>query len=306
MFPLLIPLITTALGAAANAGAGAIGSAAAGSDRDRQRALIDSILKDYSDLDVPELERINPEQMGPSAMEGVQTDPRLRQEQLSVLEKLGNLSQNGNDAESKAAMHQILSQVARQESAGRNAILNNMRARGVSGSGAELAAQLSNQQASAEQAQSAGLQQGAIAQRRMMDALLQRGQMSGQMRNQDFGENSAKAQARDAISRYNADSKSRAGYYNAGLAGQQYQMELQKLNGKAGAARGAAESAGQSASQTANTWAGVGNAANTAATGLAGSMMNSTPSTPGYSPNINPATGEDESIPYYLRKPGGK
>lgn len=270
--PFLIPLLTAAGGALANTAAGAIGNASASGDKERQRALIDQILADYDGLDVPEMQQVEGEHLGPSAMGQVSTDPRLRSEQMAVLERLGRLSQTGGDAITKAAMDQLLRQAGRQEAAGRNAILGNMRARGVSGSGAELAAQLHNQQASADRAQSASLDQGAQAQKRMMDAIIGRGQMSGQMRTQDFGENSAKAQARDAIARYNAGERSRSNYYNAGLPAQQYHMNLQKLAGKSTAARGAADQAGKDAQSTATTWAGVGNAANTAMTGLASEL----------------------------------
>jgi hypothetical protein len=272
MLPFLLPLLASAGGAALNAAGGAIGGAAAGDDRARQRALIEAILKDYDNIDVPELQTVNAETLGPSAMEGVSTDPRLRGEQMAVLERLGRLSETGDDAVTKAAMNKILGDLARQESAGRNAITNNMRARGVSGSGAELAAQLSAHQGNADRAQTAGLEHGAQAQRRILDALSGRGQLAGSLRQQDFGENSAKAQARDAINRYNAGSREKATYYNAQLPAQQFALKMQKLAGKSTAARGAADQAGRDGDRTANMWAGIGNAGNTAMTGLAGHL----------------------------------
>jgi hypothetical protein len=303
-FP-LIPAILAAAGAAGQVGASAIGGAAAAADKEKARALIDGILKEYSGVNVPELERIVGETLGPSAMEGVNADPRLRQEQLGSLEQLSNLSETGNNAETRARLGAIMSQLARQEGAGRNAILNSMRARGVSGSGAELAAQLSNQQATAERAQTAGLQTAADANRRALDALLQKGNMAGQIRSQDFSQDSAKAQARDAIARYNADSRSRAGYYNAQLPAQQFQMTMQKLAGKSNAATGSANAASQAAAATQNAWGNVGNAANSIGSGVAGELAKPKDPYSGYTRSINPSTGEDEGIPYYLRRTGG-
>jgi hypothetical protein len=295
MLPFLLPLLASAGGAAANAVAGGIGAAASAGDRERQKQLIEALLRDYDNLDVPELEQVAPSLLGPSAMEGVSTDPRLRGEELAVLERLGRLSETGDDAITKAALNKILTETGRQEAAGRNAVLDNMRARGVSGSGAELAAQLHNQQTSADRAQSAGLEAGAAAQKRMLDALANRGQLAGQIRRSDFGENSAKAAARDAISRYNAGATDRSKYYNAGLPAQQYQMNLQKLAGKSGVATGAARQAGESADRTAGAWAGVGSAANEAGAGLSRHI---------YDQNRQPVADndEDETIPYYLRR----
>jgi hypothetical protein len=225
---------------------------------------------DQYNIDLPTLERIIAEQLGPSAQEGVrgQLDPRLRQEQMASLNSLGEVAAGGHNADTDAAMNRILSQVGRQESAGRNAILGNMRARGVSGSGAELASQLSNNQAAAERSQDAGLQQGAAAQKRMLDAIAAKGQMAGSMRSQDYGELSDAARAKDAISRYNHGSREKAQYYNAGLGQQQFGNKLQLAQGKANALtkQGNAASAGGNAA--ANTWAGAGQAFQTGATAV--------------------------------------
>lgn len=269
-------LIAAGAGAAGNIAAGAIGNAAAGSEREKQAAMLAQILSEYSNIPLPELKNMVAEQMGPSAQESVrgQMDPRLRNEQDSVLAGLRQLENTGGEnAETRATMSRILGDVARQEGAGRNAILSGMRARGVSGSGAELAAQLSNNQAAAERAQTAGLEQGAAAQRRMLDAMLQRGNMAGQMRGQDYRELSDAARARDMIAQYNADSRSKAGYYNASLPQQQFQNRLTIANGKAGAMSGQAQMAGQSADRTAAMWGGIGSGINQAAQGVAGSFQ---------------------------------
>ncbi len=222
-------------------------------------ALLEQAMREYN-IDLPTLERITGEQLGPSAMEGVagQMDPRLKTDQLSALGKLGEYSETGDTAESKAVMHRILGDVARQEGAGRNAILGNMRARGVSGSGAELAAQLSNQQASADRAQTAGLDQAANSQKRMLDAVLQKGNLAGSIRRQDYGEATDAARARDAINLYNSGERSKAKYYNAGLNQQQFGNRVTLASGKANAANGVANAYGAQADRTAAIGAGVG------------------------------------------------
>lgn len=268
----LLALAPAIIGALGQAGASAIGAGAAGSDRAMQRAMLERILAEYGDMDVPTLERLAAETLGPSAQESVrgQMDPRLRSEQLSSLESLGDYADDGDTASSKAAMHRILSDVARREAAGRNAILGNMRARGVSGSGAELAMQLDNQQDSADRAQSAGLEQAAQAQRRMLEAQMQKGAMAGNIRRQDYGEASDEASARDMISKFNATSRDSTNRYNAQLPAQQFGMQMGVMNGKANAAGGVASNYGQSADRSAATGAGIGQAINQGANAVGG------------------------------------
>lgn len=264
MLPLLAAAIPGIISAAGSLGGSAIGAAASGADRAKQRELIESILRDYGNLSVPELQQVLAEQLGPSAQEGVrgQMDPRLRNEQMDTLESLKRLeAQGGESAETRAVLSRILGDTQRAESAGRNAILDNMRARGVSGSGAELAMQLNNNQQQADRAQSAGLEQSAQANRRLLDTIMARGKMSGDVRRQDYGEMSDEAQAKDMISRYNADQRTRAGYYNAQLPSQQFDLEMRKMAGKSNAATNSANNYGASANATQQGWSNIGSGA---------------------------------------------
>lgn len=270
----MLPLIPALIGAAAAVGGAGIGAANSAAGRSKEEQLLEEAARQY-DIPLPVLERILAEQLGPSAMEGVSTDPRLRQEQMAAVNALNDVATTGDTPEMRAAMNRILGDVARNESAGRNAILNNMRARGVSGSGAELAAQLSNNQAAAERAQDAGLQTAAQQQKRMLDAVLSKGQLAGQMRSQEFGEQSDVARAKDAISRYNADAKTRAQYYNAGLNQQNFDNRYKLATGQANALAKQGNQAAESGAASAAMWGGIGNAANTIGSGVAGQLQDS-------------------------------
>lgn len=267
---LVAALAPAVVGAVGQGVASGIGAGAAAGDRARQMEMLKGILAEYGDIDLPTLEAIVAEQMGPSAQEGVrgQMDPRLRSEQMASLNTLGQFADTGDTATSKAAMHKILGDVARQEGAGRNAIAQNMRARGVSGGGAELAMQLQNQQASADRAQSAGLDQAAAAQKRMLEAVMQKGHMAGQMRSQDYGELSDAARAKDMISRYNADSRSRAAYQNNSLSQRNFGNHLALNGAKSNAVNGVANMYGANAAASAQTGAGIGQAINEGASTL--------------------------------------
>lgn len=269
MLPFLAPLLAAGIGAAGQAVGGAIGGANANAERDAQRRMLEKFLAENP---VPNLPEVLAEQLGASAMEGVgaQMDPRLKQEQYGTLDALDAYSKDGGTAETRAVMSRMLGDLARQEGAGRNAVLNSMRSRGVSGSGAELAAQLHNQAQSADRAQSAGLDQAAQQQRRMLDAVLKKGQMAGEMRRQDYGEATDAARARDMISQYNAQGREKAKYYNASLPAQKYGMQLQRGN----LINGVAAQHGQAADRAAAQGAGVGQAFGQAASGIGDYFQN--------------------------------
>lgn len=274
----MIPLIVAGIGALASAAGGAIGNAMGAGDRARQRQLLEQVLAQYGTLDVPTLKRIAVQELGPSALEGVQgqMDPHLGAAQNQSLDALGQVASSGDTAETRAAMSRILGDVARQESAGRNATMSSARARGISGSGVEMAAALSNDQAAANRAQQGGLDQAAAAQKRMLDAIMGRGQMAGQMRSEQYHELSDAARAKDLIGQYNATARTNADQYNNQLAAQNYGMQLQKINGMANAAGQNAAAAGAAADRAGAMGAGIGSGINQAAQGVAGQMQRST------------------------------
>jgi hypothetical protein len=101
-------------------------------------------------------------------------------------------------------MEQIRQKQARESNAQQSAILQNLAQRGMAGGGQELALRAQAQQSSANQAAMEGLQLSAEQRARALNALIQRGQMAGNMRSQEFGEKSDKAKAADAIAQWNA------------------------------------------------------------------------------------------------------
>jgi len=94
----------------------------------------------------PELEQVFQQQA--SEMQNVSTDPRLKQAQLNALSSLEDIGQNGMTLQDKANLQKIQTQIGQQERGAREAIMQSQARRGTSGSGFELAAQLSNNQAS--------------------------------------------------------------------------------------------------------------------------------------------------------------
>lgn len=150
-----------------------------------------------------------------SEMNNISTDPKLKQAQMAALSGLQEISDGGGMTASDRAM---LSQIKNEENAAargqREAILQNAQARGMGGSGLELMSQMQNQQASATRNAQRDMDVAGLAQQRALDALIQGGQLGGQIQAQDFNQQAQIAQANDAISKFNAQNKQQTNLAN--------------------------------------------------------------------------------------------
>lgn len=209
-------------------------------------------------LESPELVGLlEAEILGPSAMEQIQEDPRLKAAQLSALESMTGLAEQGLGAEDVAAFNELRRRAAAQAEAQRATALQQMQERGTLDSGIAAQAQLqAGQQASnllAQQAESQAAQ--AAAARRA--AIGQQANMAAQMQGQGLQLAGQKASAKDVINQFNVQNKqsvaarnlaerqriAEAGtatrnqqqMYNAGLLQQQFQNEMAKATGQGAA-----------------------------------------------------------------------
>lgn len=239
------------------------------------------VLKEY----YPELyqlvSQMNPEQetavnLGPSAMDGIATDPALRQAQLNALGKLQEVGDaNGYDARFLSDAAKLENDVNTNLQGQTGAIQQNLATRGMSGGGTELVARnMAAQNASNQHANSA-LELKAQAEQRALQSIMDAGQLGGQIQNQDFKQQSSKAQAADAIAKFNAanmqqvqsnnvnaknnaqqfnatnannvssqntELKNNAQLYNSNLEQQKYENELKKRGLVTGAQKDLADS----------------------------------------------------------------
>lgn len=249
-------------------GAGVLGELLSMDDKAEQQRLIRQAMDEFGNIDLPKLEEIAAEQLGPSEMGSLRADPEMVAAQRASLEELKRLSQSGGlRLEDRAMQNEALGRASRAESAGRQRISEDMAMRGQSGSGAALAMQLQNQQGAAQRGSESAMQAAAQGQRRALDAMLQRGRLAGDMRGQEFSEKARAAEARDSISRWNATARADANRYNAGLAQQGFNNSMSLAGARANTAVGAANHAGQNAQDTRQLAAGVGKAGYDAASG---------------------------------------
>jgi hypothetical protein len=173
-------------------------------------------------------EQVEAMQLGVSAMEGVKVDQGTVDAQKSALEGISEVAEGGFTEGDKAASRQMQRDVGQQAQARQKAILNSMASRGVLGSGMELAAQLQGEQQSIDQASDQSDRLIQQAQARSLAALGQQGQLAGQMRNQDFGEQSDIARARDAINQFNTQNRQNIENVNVGDRNRAQLLNLQQ------------------------------------------------------------------------------
>lgn len=257
------------------------------------------ILKEY----YPELYRvvasINPEletaeSLGPSKMEGISTDPALRMAQMNALNKLTSIGDaGGRDAQFLADQARLESDVNTNLQGQQGAIQQNLASRGMSGGMSEMVSKNINAQQAANRQAQMGMDAKVQAEQRALSAIIQGGQLGGQMQAQDFGQKAQQAQAADMINKFNAQNrqdvqsrnvgaknqaqqynvgnqqgifdknvgqKNNAQQYNLNLAQQQYDNEMKKRGLITGASKDLANSYSNESDRNLGFLSGVGQA----------------------------------------------
>jgi len=226
-------------------------------------------------------------------MSKISVNPALQQAQMGALSALQNQADNGGHTLSQDAYLNQLNQQVNAQNAGRQgAIEQQFQARGMGQpSGLMLSAEEQNNQNMTGEQNQASMQAAAQAQQNALQALQGAGSMAGQMRQQDFGQQAAVAQAQDQINQFNTQmnqgvqnenvaAQNRANEYNVqtaqnianqntginnqqqvynkGLIEQEYQNQLQKAGGAAAGYEGEAGQYDNAANTQANIWGNTG------------------------------------------------
>lgn len=152
-----------------------------------------------------------------------QMDPQTRDAQLEALASLqGVVSDEGLDPQSIANLEQAKGITQAEERGQREAILQNAAARGIAGSGIELASKMGAEQGAATRLANQGFQAAADANQRKLAAIQGVGQLGGQVRAQD----AEKAAAQNAINQFNAANRQAVEGMNVGARNQAQQQNL--------------------------------------------------------------------------------
>jgi hypothetical protein len=154
------------------------------------------------------------EDVGPSAMGDVKTDPTYNADEMEALKGLETQSQQGLTDRDKADIAQTEMSADRANKGRVDAIKQGMAAHGMGGSGMDMVAQMQSAQGSNElQAMKALETAGQSADRRTA-ATTNLGNMSSRMQAQDFQQQAQKAQAADQIARFNNQNRTNANQWN--------------------------------------------------------------------------------------------
>ena len=253
--------MTAWIGPAIQAGGAVLGELTAGGKEADARRMLEEALANFRGLEVPVLEELIAEQLGPSAMEGVQADPEAEAVQRAALAMLAEYTNGEGSIVDRAAMARIGNESSKVAARQRQAIQNENAQRGTYGSGGELLATMGAGQAATERAAQGGLDVGAQAAERRYRAIGDRAGLAGSMRSQQFSEDSRRAAARDAVAQYNASARAQAKAYNAGLPAQRFGMLFQKAGAMAGGLGNLAGNSQQAADSSRQFVAGMSAAA---------------------------------------------
>lgn len=187
-----------------------------------------------TNIPVPELAKYTPEELinmgnfspeeiqllglqGPSDMENIQLDPRLRADQETAIGQARERALRGFTAEDAAMLDQYMRQASNTAQSQTQAALQDMNRRGMSGSGNALAAALAGTQSAANQQSQQALQTAAMrlqAQDRNTDALAR---MAAGLEATDYSRAQNLATSRDSINAFNQQLRQQVGATNVGL-----------------------------------------------------------------------------------------
>lgn len=241
-----IPIAAIAAAGSVASAAGGIGNMVANmSAADRAKAAQDKGLQEWLAIHIPDPEQqkltlqkfVSEGQLDPHLESAIKQDPSgLKQVSTSMAQKsaqnkaLQSLQQIGDEGgmrlQDKAAIQDAMMQSNIKGRSDREAIVADAARKGQSGSGFELAAQLSGQQGNADQLANQSLKTAAGAQDRALQSIMGAGDMATKMRSQEFGEEAQKAQAQDAINRFNTSNLQDVHHRNIGSQNRAQEMNL--------------------------------------------------------------------------------
>lgn len=174
------------------------------------------------------------DQLGDTELSGISTNPEYDRARMAALHDLEDISKDGLSAQDEADLARLEGDIGARNAGRMGAIKQGMAARGMGGSGMELLAQMQAAQGSTQQHAQAALDKAAMAQNNRRAAIAQMGQLGGQMKAQDFGQQAQVAQAQDAINRFNTGNSVQRAFTNTAATNQAGQFNAGQAQGVEG------------------------------------------------------------------------
>lgn len=195
---------------------------------DESKAII---LKHFQQagLYTPELEK--QVDAGISQVSQIQSDQTSKDASKSALNLIMQRAQGGLNASDRATFNQERQATDVANQGKLQAIKQNMAARGLGGSGSELAQQLSAAQNAQNDESAAGDRIAATASQNALNAALQSGQLGNQINAQDFSQDQAKASAADQFKLFDTQNQINQQARNVGSQNTAQQQNLAAAQG---------------------------------------------------------------------------
>lgn len=235
-----------------------LGQSKADAEHNAARQLKLDGLKDWTNIDTPELQAAELQLQGDSGLSGFNEDANLRRYQTQALEGLSSeVANQGMTPEDALAANQARQQAGAMDAGFRGAAAQQQAQRGMGSSVGSYVGALGSGQAATNRGADMGMQAGADARQRYMQALDSLSGQAGGMRGQDFGQAAQRGAAQDAINRFNVGQRTQNQGYNLGLAQQDFENQMGLAGGRNAAFGSAADFTdrrGDRAERTAAKW----------------------------------------------------
>lgn len=153
-------------------------------------------------------------QQDPSSMNSISLDPSLKNAQMGALASLQQIGQGGMTDMDKAQLSQIASDEDTASRGKREAIMQDMQARGAGGSGMDALMRMQADQDSIGRRSARDTDVAGMAQQRALQALQSAGSTAGNIAQQNFNQQAQVASANDAINQFNTQNKNQIGMAN--------------------------------------------------------------------------------------------
>lgn len=215
---------------------------------DQQKAIL---LKHFKSSGVytPQLEQAI--KVGDSNVANIKENPALQDTQMQALNLIKERASSGVNAQDRANLNDIRSQIDQQQKSRLDSIRQNAQMRGQAGGGSELAQELSAAEGAGSNASDASLKVAAQNELNALQAAKDSGTLGSQIRQQNFDINNTKASAADRFKMFDTQNQQAVQNANVNAAnqGNLYNLNQAQQIGTANTQLDNAELARQQAAQ---------------------------------------------------------
>jgi hypothetical protein len=299
----MVQLVVMAAAAAVAAAVTAIAGAIAQGERDKAQEIRQKVIDQWGDDIAPKLDKAIAYQVGPTALASIQVDPTTRDTQMDSLRKLSSLYDSGGMSQGDEAALQLANEGAQQQSSSDyQSLQQNLAARGQTMNPA-LAAALASKSGGDVVAATARnrYQAQADARNKAYNALRDSATLAGNIHQQDYNEQAARASAQDHINQFNAGQLTAADNANAQREEARSQARIAIAQGRSNAYNALAGGHEDNARGISSTGAGIANSVSTLGAGMVDQLNKggqAAPQAPAYGPTAD-YSGSNYNVPSY-------